>query len=98
MIPSVRAPLRVLVDDLLVVSRRNGRPPRAVASTVFSSTILSKIRGASATIDRIIFMTWSLVETAYARLPDWAQPIVWALGLSAPAAIVAVGIWTVMQL
>ncbi len=49
-------------------------------------------------VDHGIRACWSLVETVYAKLPDWAQPIVWALGLSAPVVIVAVWIWTVIHM
>ena len=58
-------------------------------------TVLGKCRSV---VNSGIFSCWSLVETAYARVPDWAQPIVWALGLSAPVVIVAVGIWSVLHL
>ena len=57
-----------------------------------------RMRRLPSVVDNGIRACWSLVETAYVQLPEWAQPIVWGLGLSAPVAIVAVGIWTVIQL
>ncbi len=60
--------------------------------------IFSRIRRSPDVIDRNIRIAWSMVEGAYSKMPDWAQPIVWGLGLSMPVAIVAIGIWTVIHL
>ncbi len=60
--------------------------------------VLSRLRRLPYVVNNGIFASWSQVETAYAHLPDWAQPIVWALGLSTPVVIVAVGIWTAIHL
>jgi hypothetical protein len=60
--------------------------------------LFSKAREWPAAIDRSIRIAWGVVEAAYAKLPEWAQPIVWGLGLSLPVAVVAIGIWTVAQL
>jgi len=57
-----------------------------------------RMRRLPSVVDNGIQACWSLVETAYVQSPEWAQPIVWGLGLSVPVAIVAVGIWTVIQL
>ncbi len=43
--------------------------------------IFSRIRRSPDVIDRNIRIAWSMVEGAYSKMPDWAQPIVWGLGL-----------------
>jgi len=72
--------------------------PRVHLPSIEWSLVWSRMRSLPSVVDDGIFDCWSLVEIAYAHLPDWAQPIVWALGLSAPVVIVAVGIWTVAHL
>lgn len=72
--------------------------PTILLPSVNWAMIFSAIRKSPVVIDRRIRIAWGMVEAAYAELPDWAQPIVWGLGLSMPVAIVVIGIWTVAQL
>jgi hypothetical protein len=59
--------------------------------------IFARMRRSPVVIDRTIRGAWSMVEQAYSNLPEWAQLIVWGLGLSLPVAAVAIGISTVAQ-
>jgi hypothetical protein len=52
----------------------------------------------TAVFDRVLRTTWGTVERGFLSLPEWAQPIAWALGLAVPPAVVAIGLWTVMSL
>lgn len=61
-------------------------------------TVLSRVLSWPPMLDRRIRGAWKIVEDGYTRLPDWAQPILWGLGLSIPVAVVAIGIWTVVNL
>lgn len=62
------------------------------------ATVFSRILSCPAMVDRRIRAVWKMVEDTYPTLPDWAQPILWGLGLSVPVAVVALGIWTVANL
>lgn len=75
-----------------------GASSAAKGSPAAMRRIFSQIQRTPATLDRHIRGAWSVVEAAYATLPDWAQPIVWGLVISAPVAVVAIGIWTVARL
>jgi len=72
--------------------------PRVHLTSIKWALVWSRMWRLPSVVDNGIRARWSLVEIVYAELPDWAQPIVWALGLSTPVVIVAVGIWTVIQL
>jgi hypothetical protein len=71
--------------------------PKIPFPSVNWAMIFSGIRRSPLAIDQNLRIAWSMVEAGYSELPDWAQPIIWGLGLSAPVAIVAIGIWTVSQ-
>jgi hypothetical protein len=70
---------------------------RALSQIIFSPTTLSRVSNLPGTIDRDIRRAWYVAECVYDALPEWAQPIVWGFGLSIPPAIVAIGLWTVIQ-
>ncbi len=72
--------------------------PRVHLPSIDWAPVWSRMRRLPSVVDHGIRACWSLVETAYAQLPDWAQPIILALGLTAPVVIVAVGIWTVIHM
>ncbi len=74
------------------------RLPSVHLPSIEWALIWMRMRRLPSVVDNGIQACWSLVETAYVQSPEWAQPIVWGVGLSAPVAIVAVGIWTVIQL
>jgi hypothetical protein len=72
--------------------------PRIDLPPINLALIWSKVRWMPVAFDGTIRTCWSAVETVYDGLPEWARPIAWALGLSTPAGVVAIGIWTVIHL
>jgi hypothetical protein len=49
-------------------------------------------------IEGELLSTGDAIAGIYSKAPEWAKPIIWSFGLSAPVAIVVIGIWTVICL
>lgn len=72
----------------MVLGSFGGGGRRGSGGDVTLSATCAVLPGMYALLVRGTLYGWQTIKSTYANLPNWAQPIVWGLGIASPLVIV----------